>query len=245
MASLASAAAASTCRRPSPRWRRAALSYVLEVVQNCLPQRVPSLLDWVLNSAGAMAGALLGLLARTRSARSGWCSARASAGSSQRSAGGLALLLLWPLGLLFPTPVPLGLGQVWERVARGAAATRSSSGRRRFDGCSGLTPRRPCRSALSPPAEVLVVALGLLAPCLLAFAIARPGWRRVVLALGAAALGFGATTLVDGAELRPGARAGLAAPATSLAGLGARRRCSRAARCAAAAAWPPASGWSC
>ena len=33
-----------------------------------------------------------------------------------RSAGGLALLLLWPIGLLFPTAVPFGLGQVLGRV---------------------------------------------------------------------------------------------------------------------------------
>ena len=34
------------------------LSYGMELTQNLLPQRVPSLLDWVLNTAGASLGAL-------------------------------------------------------------------------------------------------------------------------------------------------------------------------------------------
>src|SRR6187551_2005035 len=39
-----------------------------------------------------------------------------------RSAGGLALLVLWPIGLLFPTAVPFGLGHVLGRVQPALAA---------------------------------------------------------------------------------------------------------------------------
>jgi hypothetical protein len=47
----------------------------------------------------------------------------------------------------------------------------------------------------APMAEALGMAFGLLGPCLLAFAVTRPGWRRAVMAVGAAMLGLGTTTL--------------------------------------------------
>jgi hypothetical protein len=40
-----------------------------------------------------------------------------------------------------------------------------------------------------------VTTLGLLGPCLLAYTISRPGWRRLVLLCGATALGLATTTL--------------------------------------------------
>ncbi|HEX7438858.1 MAG TPA: teicoplanin resistance protein VanZ, partial [Caldimonas sp.] len=46
-----------------------------------------------------------------------------------------------------------------------------------------------------PAGELALVVLGLLAPCLVAFTISRPGWRRVALVLGGVALGCAATTL--------------------------------------------------
>ena len=106
----------------------------VEVAQNFLPTRVPSLLDWALNVAGALAGALLGLwLARARAASSAGSALRERWFVAAQRAAALVLLLLWPLGLLFPAPVPLGLGQVWERTARAApiaAARRHAVGRR-------------------------------------------------------------------------------------------------------------------
>jgi hypothetical protein len=118
-----------------------------------------------------------------------------------RSAGGLALLLLWPVGLLFPLPVPLGQGQVLARVQEGIAILVSD------------TPVAPWfeawadaevgRTALSPGGEFALIALGLLAPCLLAFTVARPGWRRLVLVLGAAAFGCLTTTLSTALNFGP------------------------------------------
>jgi hypothetical protein len=65
---------------------------------------------------------------------------------------------------------------------------------------------------------VLVVALGLLGPCLLAYSMAQPGLRRAWLALGAAALGFGVTTLSTAMNFGP--QHALAwCTSTSLAGL--------------------------
>ena len=56
---------------------------------------------------------------------------------------------------------------------------------------------------MSPAGELSLIALGLLAPCLLAFSVARPGWRRLVLVLGAAGFGALATTLSTALNFGP------------------------------------------
>lgn len=177
------------------------LSYTMEVVQHLLPLRVPSLLDWVLNSAGALLGALLvlagnalGLLRRWQSARDRWL--------DHGNAGALALLVLWPAALLFPTPVPLGLGQVGE-VLRDALAAVLVDVPWAQPVADWLVPSTDLPAPLSPQAEALAVMLGLLAPCLLAFSAAPPGWRRLGLALGAVVLGLGATTLSTALNFGP------------------------------------------
>jgi len=179
----------------------AALSYGLEVGQHLLPLRVPSLLDWLLNTSGAALGALLGRwLARTDAI--GWVHRTGEMWFAQRSRSGLTLLVLWPIGLLFPTPVALGLGQVWERVREALGDA--------FHGAAAAEPLArwleagpPATARLSPVAELLAVALGLLGPCLMTYSMARPGMRRAWLALGATALGFGVTTLSTALNFGP------------------------------------------
>lgn len=51
--------------------------------------------------------------------------------------------------------------------------------------------------------EFALTALGLLGPCLVAFSVARAGWRRVALAFGAAALAGAATTLSTALNFGP------------------------------------------
>lgn len=212
-------------RRPRPGGLRAlgqavalaaVLSFGLEVLQALLPQRVPSLLDWVLNVAGSALGAVVGLWLE-RTGTLAWLQATGERWFAQRSWGGLTLLLLWPLGLLFPTPVALGLGQVWERmrdVLREVVADASWS-----------EPLLPWLEAgtptarLLPATELMAVALGLLGPCLVTYSMAQPGVRRVWLALGATALGFGVTTLSTALNFGP--QHALAwCTATSLGGFG-------------------------
>jgi VanZ family protein len=178
----------------------AALSFLMESLQNWLPQRVPSVLDWMLNAAGTLAGALvavavhaLGGIERWQTLRDRWF--------VDRSAGGLLLLLLWPIGLLFPTPVPLGLGQVLVRLqelaAEALAGTPWSAWTEDWSDASvAMTP-------LSRVSELLAILLGLLAPCLIAYTIVRPGWRRAVTVPGAAALGFATTTLSTALNFGP------------------------------------------
>lgn len=168
------------------------LSYGTEVAQEFLPNRHPSAKDWVTNSAGAFVGALLGaalhalgLIDRWHALRERWF--------ARRSAGALALLALWPVGLLFPAPVPLGLGQVGERLRE--LLTDSLAGVPWAEGAYEMLLEAPTGHRLWPPLEGLASALGLLAPCLLAFTIVAPGWRRVVLVAGALAFALAAMTL--------------------------------------------------
>jgi VanZ family protein len=177
------------------------LSLAMELVQNGLPYRVPSNIDLVLNVAGSGAGAAVGALVHWLGGLERWQSLR-ERWFIGRSAGGLALLVLWPVGLLFPAPVPFGLGQVFDRVHELVdAAVEGSAVAGWFASLPAVAPATG--GSLSPAAEVAIVALGLLAPCLMAFAIARPGWRRLVLAFGAAALGFAATTLSTAMNFGP------------------------------------------
>jgi len=199
-------------RRGRRRWRAALvgallpsmLSLTLELTQNYLPSRVPSALDWALNTAGATLGAALaaladriGLTLRLRSIRDRWLVAG--------SAGTQTMLLLWPLGLLFPTPVPLGLGQVWPKVLEVPVAlgqwAEGVPWAAQALGALELAQFAPVR--LSPPAEAALTAFGLLTPCLLIYTVTRPGWHRLVLALGAAAVGMATTTLATALNFGP------------------------------------------
>ena len=165
----------------------ALLSYGTEVLQQFLPRRVPALEDFLLNSAGAaigaslaLAGHALGLVGRWQALRTRWF--------AQDSAGALALLALWPVGLLFPAPLPLGLGQVGERLRETLAGWLQGVpwAETAYTMLAASAPPRP---PLQPLSEMLIVALGLLGPTLLAYSVMPAGWRRVAAALGALALG--------------------------------------------------------
>ena len=179
----------------------AALSYSCELLQQFVPGRVASMEDLLMNSLGALAGALLAQAGHALGAVDRWHAWR-QRWFARDSAGALALLALWPVGLLFPTPVPLGLGQVGERL-RGWLA----------DLLSGVPWADPLHALLAAPAppspplrplgHALIVMLGLLAPCLLAQSVMAPGWRRMALALGALGLGLGTMTLSTALNFGP------------------------------------------
>lgn len=178
------------------------LSYALEVVQQFLPGRVPSLLDWVLNGMGGLAGAVAAALLHRFGAVDRWQRVR-DRWFIRRSAGGLVLLLLWPVGLLFPAPVPLGLGQVGEELREwvGMALEGTPWEEAATVWLAGFTP---VTDPLSPVAEGAAIVFGLLAPTLVAYASTPPGWwRRALLAFGAVALGWAATTLSTALNFSP------------------------------------------
>lgn len=174
-----------------------ALSYGLETLQHWLPLRVPSLVDWALNSAGAALGALAMLLLHAVGALDGWQRWRERWLLRGRGVG-LTLLLLWPFGLLFPPPLPFGLGQVLLRARELLIDVLEGTA---WDGW--LRPGPAPSTPLAPGVELLAIAAGLLAPCLLAYALTRPGLRRLALPLGALTLGVAATTLSTALNFGP------------------------------------------
>jgi VanZ family protein len=175
-------------------------SFAMEFTQNFLPNRVASNVDMALNTLGALLGAAIGLRIHWRGGVDRWQAAR-DRWFIDRSAGGLALLLLWPVGMLFPLPVPLAQGQVLSRLQEGIAGLVSGTGVAAW--FEGWADAELQRSAMSAGGEFALIALGLLAPCLVAFSIARAGWRRLVLVLGAAALGVAVTTLSTALNFGP------------------------------------------
>lgn len=184
----------------------AALSLTMEFTQNFLPQRVPSNVDLALNVAGSLGGGLIGALLNGIGAVERWQRVR-DRWFVDRSAGGLALLVLWPAGLLFPTALPLGLGQLLPRLREwtlaALAGTPWSAAAEAVLQPGVEAPETLTMATPAQPAEFSAIALGLLAPCLVAFSVSRPGWRRAVLVGGAAALGALATTLSTALNFGP------------------------------------------
>ncbi len=178
----------------------AGLSLAMETLQNFLPLRIPSNVDLALNLLGAAGGAGLGALAHSRGGIARWQTLR-DQWFTQRSATGLVLLLMWPIALLFPLPLPLAVGQALPRIrALLFEAVQDTSAERWAEGW--LQTGTPAR-ALPPEGEVLVVMLGLLGPCLVAFSVCVPGWRRVVLSLVATLLAVAVTTLSTALNFAP------------------------------------------
>jgi VanZ family protein len=197
--------ATAQLREGAPLWRAvvwavaaaSGLSFAMEVTQHALPTRVPSQLDWLLNSAGALMGALLAALAQRAGGWRRWEQWRRR--WFLRGPGvGLALLLLWPLGQLFPPALPFGLGQVLARVRLEAAAWLQDTA---WEG--GLTPMAATITPLTPGLVAVGVACGLLAPILLAYALTPPGVRRLALLLGALLLALGTATLSTALNFGP------------------------------------------
>jgi hypothetical protein len=167
----------------------AVLSLTMEGLQSYLPARVPSLADFLLNTFGAWIGAVLasslerlGMLRRWSQFRDRWFVRDAYMA--------LVLMAIWPVALLFPVAVPLGLGQVWERVEDGLTSA--------FD----ATPFEdwiPLRAfelePLLPGAELLCVMLGLLVPCLLGFGVIRQTGQRLLYIFVVLAIALGMTAL--------------------------------------------------
>lgn len=165
------------------------LSLTMESLQGYLPARVPSNVDLGLNITGAWLGALLawameklGIIDRWSRFRARWFVADAR--------GGLVLLALWPLALLFPAAVPFGLGQVLERLEATLA-----DGLQDTPFLDWLPVRDIELQPLVPGMELVCVMLGVLIPCLLGYCIIRSVRRRMLFLLLVFALGIGSTAL--------------------------------------------------
>ncbi|MES2413154.1 MAG: VanZ family protein [Pseudomonadota bacterium] len=165
------------------------LSLCMESLQSYLPRRIPSNIDLLLNISGAFVGACvawalekLGVVDRWSRFRSRWF--------AHDARGALVLLVLWPLALLFPASVPMGLGQVFERLEQSLAEVLADT-----PFLDWLPVREIELQPLVPGAELVCVALGVLIPCLLGYSVIRAVWQRAVFSLVVFAAGIAASAL--------------------------------------------------
>jgi VanZ family protein len=173
------------------------LSLAMETLQVYLPSRVPSNLDLLLNVSGTALGAgtawsleCLGVLQRWSRFRAQWF--------VEDARGGLVLLALWPVALLFPSVLPFGLGQVMERLEAALAEAVAQT---------PLIEWLPMRDLelqpLLPTVEWLCVCLGMLIPCLLGYCIIRSKARRAWFLVWVVVLGVGTTALSNALSFGP------------------------------------------
>ena len=155
----------------------ALLSLAMETLQSFLPSRVPSNADFALNALGAWLGACsasllekMGVLQRWNYFRARWF--------TDDARGALVLLALWPAALLFPVSVPLGLGQVFERLELLLADALQDT-----PFLDWLPVRDIELQPILPGAEMVVVALGGLIPCLIGYGVIRGLAHRVTFLL--------------------------------------------------------------
>jgi VanZ family protein len=159
-------------RTGSGRWAWAsvivasALSLLMEMLQTLMVLRVPSQVDWLLNTAGAALGMLLGLLMLRMGWLQPWTRFRESALARQNGLG-FMLIVTWPVAMLYPTSVPFGLGHVWGRLEVFVHRLTQDSFVAHWQPLS--LPQVP----LSPLSEAVVVALCVWAPLLLGFSLLR------------------------------------------------------------------------
>jgi VanZ family protein len=167
----------------------AGLAFCMEALQTYLPWRVPSNLDFGLNALGTLLGAALAGALEKLGAVDRWSRFRLR-WFVEDARGALVLLALWPIALLFPAAVPLGLGQVFERLEAAVAEWLMDT-----PFLEWLPVRDVELQPLVPGTELICVALGALVPCLLAYSVMRSVPRRAVFAALLVAAGIGASAL--------------------------------------------------
>ncbi|MFT3719057.1 VanZ family protein [Pseudorhodoferax sp.] len=167
----------------------AGVALLMETTQGFLPRRVPSNVDLALNAAGSWLGAVLAWLLQRAGTIDRWSRFR-EAWLAPDARGAMVLLALWPVALLFPVAVPLGLGQVFERVEEALAAMLADT-----PFLEWLPVRAIELQPLVPGAEMLCVMLGALVPCLVGYGVVTGVRRRAWFLLLLTLVGVGATAL--------------------------------------------------
>jgi VanZ family protein len=167
----------------------ALLSLTMETLQSYLPSRIPSNVDLALNTTGAWLGACgawaleeTGVVDRWSRIRERWFATEAR--------GALVLIALWPAALLFPAAVPLGLGQVFERLEGALAEALANT-----PFLEWMPMRELELQPLVPLAQLVSVALGALVPCLLAYGVVRTLWQRLAFSVAILLSGIGTSAL--------------------------------------------------
>jgi VanZ family protein len=150
------------------------LAMFLEGLQSYLPSRVASNVDLWLNALGGLLGGSVAWVLEKVGAIDRWSHFRRTWFVLQ-ARGGLVLLALWPIAVVFPAAVPLGLGQVLERVEAALGEALSNT-----PFLEWLPMRTIELQPLLPGAELLCVMLGALIPVLLAYSVLRTKFQRAI-----------------------------------------------------------------
>ncbi|MEO5669888.1 MAG: VanZ family protein, partial [Ramlibacter sp.] len=161
----------------------------MEALQSYLPSRVASNVDFGLNVLGALIGSMIAGGLEVAGAIDRWSRFRVR-WFVDDARGALVLLALWPVALLFPAAVPLGLGQVFERVEIALADWLLDT-----PFLEWLPVREIELQPLVPGVELLCVVLGAIIPCLLGYSVIQSMGRRAVFSLATIATGVCATAL--------------------------------------------------
>jgi hypothetical protein len=149
------------------------LSFIMECSQSYLPQRVPSQVDWLFNTLGGLIGAVLAAVLERRGWLYRWVQFRRR-WLVPHASGSLVLMVLWPLALLFPTPVFLGLGNVTEK-----ALTLLENLWPQATWLARLSQTLFSFAPLPTWVEMLCIAGSLSVPALLGMAVVREPWQRL------------------------------------------------------------------
>lgn len=201
------------------------LSLTLEGVQSYLPARVPSLLDWLANSAGGVVGSLMGGLLNRAARRTDRLALPVpERWYEQGSPSGWVLLILWLATQLVPERLLFATGQLrpmaQDLIDRFVGPDGPDLARwmdRLWDGPT------PAATGVAIEAGVVVCAVCVIGS--LAFALVQGSTRRLALLAAIATVALGlrtiATQLVYGADepfawLTPGAQGGLVVGAALL-----------------------------
>ena len=197
---------------------------VMETVQNFLPSRVPSNLDFVTNAGGALLGAVLGalwapgLLDRSRlfKLRQRWFAPHASQG--------LVLVAMWPLAQIYPQSYLFGHGQVLPIVSGWLSSWFDTE----IDLVAMLRPGVTMSVEQYWLSETIITACGMTGAALTLLCLTRRGAPRMLLVLALLGTGLLVKTLAsslffapDNALLwaTPGAEGGFLIGLIMLAGL--------------------------
>jgi hypothetical protein len=150
----------------------------MEGTQTFLPARIASNLDALLNTLGTAVGGAVVVLAYRWGGVEQWLLLR-NRWFVADSGVAVLLLVTWPVALLFPTAVPLGLGQVVDRLEPWLADVLAGG-----PFLEWLPVRDIELQPMTPLGQLTAVACGLLAPLLLAYSVVQRPWQRLVVALG-------------------------------------------------------------
>ncbi len=168
----------------------ALLSLCLEMGQTYIPQRIASNLDFALNTAGTLCGALLAALLETMGLLRWWRVQR-KIWFTDPVRGPAVLICLWPLALLVPSVLPFGLGVIYPQCVDFLFAFVEDTPWAIADKSVLFWPGPPPGFFTT----LACAAAGLLAPMLLGYGVMRNCFGRLLLMSGILLAAFIASSI--------------------------------------------------